>query len=68
MMTRNVGVRTLVLGAVGLAWHGLVQYRNEGCDPSKVKDAMWWLGSPQGAYEPYGPKEYELIVSKKAKL
>ena len=51
-----------------MAWHGLVQYRNEGCDPSKVKDAMWWLGSPQGAYEPYGPKEYELIVSKKAKL
>merc|ERR1740138_1161511 len=34
--------------------HQKVEYRNEGCDPHRVKDQMWWFNIAKNTFEPYG--------------
>lgn len=48
--------------------HKKVEYRNEGCDPTKVSDTMWWYSASSGAYEPYGVQQYQDITSGRSKL
>lgn len=48
--------------------HQKVEYRNEGCDPAKVKDPMWWYNVSAGSFEKYGPEQFAGITSGQSKL
>eukprot|EP01012_Entosiphon_sulcatum_P025801 TRINITY_DN31178_c0_g1_i1.p1 TRINITY_DN31178_c0_g1~~TRINITY_DN31178_c0_g1_i1.p1 ORF type:complete len:641 (-),score=129.55 TRINITY_DN31178_c0_g1_i1:117-2018(-) len=48
--------------------HQKVELRNEGIDPSKVKDPLWWLNPATRKYEIYDAKAHETIVQGRAKL
>lgn len=48
--------------------HQKVEYRNEGCDPSKVKDKMWWYNAAAKSFEAYGHEQYASITQGQAKL
>lgn len=48
--------------------HQKVEYRNEGCDPSKISDQMWWFNTSSNVYESYGHEQYLDITSGRARL
>jgi len=48
--------------------HQKVHLRQQGCDPAKVKDPLWWYNPTKGTYEPFGPAEYENLQKGRAKL
>merc|ERR1712232_142014 len=48
--------------------HQKVEYRNEGCDPAKVKDSMWWYNAAAGVFEKYGAEQFSAITSGQSKL
>lgn len=52
----------------GTLKHKKVEYRNEGCDPTKVKDEMWWYNPAKKKFESFGENEMNLIKGGKAKL
>ena len=45
-----------------------VALRTEGIDPTLVTDAMYWLVDAAGEYVPFGPAEYTMITTGRAKL
>jgi len=48
--------------------HQKVHLRQQGCDPTKVKDPLWWYDPKQGTYKPFGQKENEHLQQGRAKL
>jgi fatty-acyl-CoA synthase len=57
------------INVTGTFKHQKVEYRNQGCDPDKVKDdLMWWFNNQSGTYEPYGQEHYNMIASGQSKL
>lgn len=56
------------INLTGTLKHQKVQYRDNGCDPSKVTDTMWWYNAPSGTFEPYGAKQYNDIIAGRSKL
>jgi len=56
------------INLTGTFKHQKVEYRNEGCDPSKITDKMWWFNAATGTFEPYGPEEYRKICAGESKL
>lgn len=56
------------INLTGTFKHQKVEYRNEGCDPDKVKDTMWWFNTSSGTYEPYGLEQYQSIAAGRSKL
>jgi len=48
--------------------HQKVHLRQQGCDPSKVKDPLWWYNPVKSTYEPFGATEYENLQKGRAKL
>ena len=50
-------------------WHDAeVGLRNDGMDPSKVKDPLYMFNAHTKAYEPFGWEMYNQVVSGKARL
>merc|ERR1711988_1419935 len=49
------------INLTGTFKHQKVEYRNQGCDPAKITDELWWFNAELGAYEPYGAEQYEKI-------
>ena len=45
-----------------------VALRNEGIDPSKLKDKLFMFNQQTKAYEPFGPEQYTQLVAGKARL
>ena len=45
-----------------------VGLRNDGMDPSKVKDPLYMFNAQTKAYEPFGWEMYNQVVSGKARL
>lgn len=56
------------INLTGTFKHQKVDYRNQGCNPTKVSDEMWWFNGATSAYEPYGSEQYDKIVAGQAKL
>jgi len=45
-----------------------VALRNEGMNPSKIKDQLYMFNPHSKTYEPFGPEQYAQLVAGKAKL
>ena len=45
-----------------------VALRNEGIDPTKIKDALFMFNPQTKAYEPFGPEQHQHLVAGKARL
>lgn len=58
------------LNSTGTFKHQKVEYRNEGCDPAKIKgdDKLFWYSPSKKNYEPYGPEQFADISGGRAKL
>eukprot|EP00401_Gymnodinium_catenatum_P063978 CAMPEP_0117532882 /NCGR_PEP_ID=MMETSP0784-20121206/39599_1 /TAXON_ID=39447 /ORGANISM="" /LENGTH=642 /DNA_ID=CAMNT_0005329293 /DNA_START=42 /DNA_END=1970 /DNA_ORIENTATION=+ len=56
------------INLTGTFKHQKVEYRNEGCDPSKIKDSMLWYNTATSLFEPYGAEQFAQITSGRAKL
>lgn len=56
------------INLTGTFKHQKVEYRKEGCNPSKIQDDMWWFNMSSGTYEPYGPAQYAEIAGGRARL
>lgn len=56
------------INLTGTFKHQKVEYRTEGCDPTKVKDDMWWYNVAAAVFEKYGPEQYAAISAGKSKL
>jgi len=56
------------INITGTFKHQKVDYRNQGCDPAKITDEVWWFNIESGTYEPYGPEVYSKIASPQSKL
>jgi len=48
--------------------HQKVEYRNEGCNPAKVTDPMWWYNASLKSFESYGNEQYASISAGQSKL
>lgn len=48
--------------------HQKVEYRNEGCDPAKVKDSMWWYNVATSVFEKYEAEQFDSIAAGRSKL
>mmetsp|Transcript_74992 Transcript_74992/g.160592 ORF Transcript_74992/g.160592 Transcript_74992/m.160592 type:complete len:641 (-) Transcript_74992:41-1963(-) len=56
------------INLTGTFKHQKTEYRNEGCDPAKVTDRMWWYDIAKSSYEPFGPDQYAEITAGRSKL
>jgi acyl-CoA synthetase (AMP-forming)/AMP-acid ligase II len=56
------------INLTGTFKHQKVEYRNEGCDPAKVKDDMWWYSAASATFEKYGAEQYAGIAAGTSKL
>lgn len=56
------------INLTGTLKHQKVEYRSQGCDPSKIKDKMWWFDISKGQYAPYGHEQFASITQGQSKL
>jgi acyl-CoA synthetase (AMP-forming)/AMP-acid ligase II len=57
------------INLTGTFKHQKVDYRNQGCDPSKIQpDEVWWYNIEIGSYEPYTSEIYSKIAAGQSKL
>lgn len=56
------------INLTGTFKHQKGDYRNQGCDPTKISDKLWWLNAQSGIYDPYGKEEYLQITAGQSKL
>merc|ERR1712146_702321 len=56
------------INVTGTFKHQKVEYRNQGCDPEKVKEPMWWYNVAKQNFEPYGAEQFASISSGQSKL
>jgi len=56
------------INLTGTLKHQKVDYRNQGCDPSKVSDKMWWYNTSATNFEPYGDSQFAEIKGGQARL
>eukprot|EP00931_Biecheleriopsis_adriatica_P124455 TRINITY_DN9959_c0_g1_i1.p1 TRINITY_DN9959_c0_g1~~TRINITY_DN9959_c0_g1_i1.p1 ORF type:complete len:637 (-),score=129.87 TRINITY_DN9959_c0_g1_i1:52-1962(-) len=48
--------------------HQKVQLRDQGCDPSKVSDELFWLSPASKRYEKFSSQEYQMLENGRSKL
>jgi len=56
------------INLTGTLKHQKVDYRNQGCDPTKVSDPMWWYNMERSMFEPYGAEQFADIQGGRARL
>merc|ERR1712039_82244 len=56
------------INLTGTFKHQKVDYRNQGCDPAKITDEVWWFNLESGTYEPYSSDVYAKISSGQSRL
>lgn len=57
------------INLTGTFKHQKVDYRNQGCDPSKIQpDEVWWFNVESGSYEAYTSEVYAKIAAGQSKL
>lgn len=48
--------------------HKKGDYKNDGMDPSKLPDKLWWFNPSRKTFEPFSDPQFRSIVDGKAKL